>query len=112
LLHHLLFIAQGMFGGGIFAMGNNTVMMLEAASLANNSAAAGGAIATLGGSSVVCRRSCKFYGNSAKVTAAVWGLCTHVRQQQQQQQHALALQFVPAGSSWRMCCVWLLLCCR
>jgi hypothetical protein len=56
-----------MFGGAVFAMGNETSLSLARVVMTNNSAAAGGAVATLGGSAVACSEGCRFAFNRAKV---------------------------------------------
>jgi hypothetical protein len=67
----LLLLLQGMFGGAVFALGNETSLSLERVMMTNNSAAAGGAIATLGGSAVTCSDGCRFAFNRAKVCYGV-----------------------------------------
>lgn len=63
----LLSVMQGMFGGAIFALGNNTSAKLAGVTISNNTAAAGGAAASLGGSSITCSKGCSFRFNKAKV---------------------------------------------
>jgi hypothetical protein len=62
-----------MFGGAVFALGNETSLSLERVAMTNNSAAAGGAVATLGGSAVTCSEGCRFAFNRAKVSQALRG---------------------------------------